>query len=158
MLKAKLDSVRKNKKGFSLVELIIVIAIMVALIAVMAPQFIKYVQQSRDAVVTQAAEDVLSVAKAEFALTHLTGSGTITVRPDPTTYIMTITFSDTMVLNGKSGAEGAAEFEELCGIDANKPVRSDKVYYINIQDNGGGEGTVFSNPEIELEESTTTAP
>ena len=57
MLKAKLDSVRKNKKGFSLVELIIVIAIMVALIAVMAPAFVKYVQKSRDAALATAAED-----------------------------------------------------------------------------------------------------
>ncbi len=58
MLKAKLDSVRRNKKGFSLVELIIVIAIMVALIAVMAPAFVKYVQKSRDAALATAAEDL----------------------------------------------------------------------------------------------------
>ena len=36
-----------NNKGFSLVELIIVIAIMAVLIGVLAPQYIKYVQQSR---------------------------------------------------------------------------------------------------------------
>lgn len=67
MLKAKLDSVRKNKKGFSLVELIIVIAIMVALIAVMAPSFIKYVKKSRDAAMETAAEDFVSAIKTEFA-------------------------------------------------------------------------------------------
>jgi type IV pilus assembly protein PilA len=42
---------RKKKilgnKGFSLVELIIVIAIMAVLIAVLAPQYIKYVEKSR---------------------------------------------------------------------------------------------------------------
>ncbi len=39
---------KKNKnKGFSLVELIIVIAIMVVLAAVLAPQFIKYVESSK---------------------------------------------------------------------------------------------------------------
>lgn len=36
-----------NNKGFSLVELIIVIAIMVVLIAVLAPQYLKYVEKSR---------------------------------------------------------------------------------------------------------------
>lgn len=36
-----------NNKGFSLVELIIVIAIMAVLIAVLAPQFIRYVERSR---------------------------------------------------------------------------------------------------------------
>lgn len=38
---------KTNNKGFSLVELIIVIAIMAVLIGVLAPQFIKYVEKSR---------------------------------------------------------------------------------------------------------------
>lgn len=37
-----------NNKGFSLVELIIVIAIMAVLIGVLAPQYIKYVERSRE--------------------------------------------------------------------------------------------------------------
>lgn len=37
----------KNNKGFSLVELIIVIAIMAVLIGVLAPQYLKYVEKSR---------------------------------------------------------------------------------------------------------------
>lgn len=36
-----------NNKGFSLVELIIVIAIMAVLIGVLAPQYLKYVEKSR---------------------------------------------------------------------------------------------------------------
>jgi type IV pilus assembly protein PilA len=39
---------KMNNKGFSLVELIIVIAIMAILVGVLAPQFIKYVEQSRE--------------------------------------------------------------------------------------------------------------
>ncbi len=39
---------KMNNKGFSLVELIIVIAIMAILIAVLAPQYIKYVEKSRE--------------------------------------------------------------------------------------------------------------
>jgi type IV pilus assembly protein PilA len=38
---------KKSNKGFSLVELIIVIAIMAVLIAVLAPQYLKYVEKSR---------------------------------------------------------------------------------------------------------------
>ena len=39
---------KTNNKGFSLVELIIVIAIMAVLIGVLAPQFIKYVEKSKE--------------------------------------------------------------------------------------------------------------
>lgn len=38
---------KMNNKGFSLVELIIVIAIMAVLIGVLAPQFLKFVERSR---------------------------------------------------------------------------------------------------------------
>ena len=40
---------RKNNKGFSLVEIIIVVAIMAVLVGILAPQFIKNVERSREA-------------------------------------------------------------------------------------------------------------
>lgn len=43
----------KNHKGFSLVELIIVIAIMAILVGVMAPQLIKYIEKSNVSADTQ---------------------------------------------------------------------------------------------------------
>ena len=48
---------RKNK-GFSLVELIIVIAIMAILVGVMAPQLIKYIEKSKVSADTQLAGTV----------------------------------------------------------------------------------------------------
>ena len=50
----------KNNKGFSLVELIIVIAIMAILVGVMAPQLIKYIEKSKVSADTQAADTVHS--------------------------------------------------------------------------------------------------
>ena len=39
---------RKNNKGFSLVELIVVVAIMAVLVGVLAPAYLKYVENSRE--------------------------------------------------------------------------------------------------------------
>ncbi len=56
----KLESNKKNNKGFSLVELIVVIAIMIVLVAVLAPVFTKYVEQSRRATDVQNANTIAS--------------------------------------------------------------------------------------------------
>ena len=48
----------KNNKGFSLVELIIVIAIMAILVGVIAPQLIKYIEKSRQAADVQLCDTV----------------------------------------------------------------------------------------------------
>ncbi len=50
----------RNNKGFSLVELIIVIAIMAILIGVMAPQLIKYIEKTNVSSDTQLADTVKS--------------------------------------------------------------------------------------------------
>lgn len=48
----------KNNKGFSLVELIIVIAIMAILVGVMAPQLIKYIEKTNVSADTQLCDTV----------------------------------------------------------------------------------------------------
>lgn len=48
----------KNNKGFSLVELIIVIAIMAILVGVMAPQLIKYIEKTNISSDTQLCDSV----------------------------------------------------------------------------------------------------
>ena len=50
----------KNNKGFSLVELIIVIAIMAILVGVMAPQLIRYIEKTNVASDTQLCDTVRS--------------------------------------------------------------------------------------------------
>lgn len=76
---------KRNNKGFSLVELIVVIAIMIVLVAVLAPVFTKYVEQSRRATDVQnansIAEAILTDAtdgttKVTSAVTELTGGDT----------------------------------------------------------------------------------
>ena len=58
---------KTNNKGFSLVELIIVIAIMAVLIGVLAPQFIKYVERSRESTDLQNVEEVKTAVETYVA-------------------------------------------------------------------------------------------
>lgn len=51
---------RMNDKGFSLVELIIVIAIMAILLVVLAPQYLKYVERSRNSTDLQNAAEIVT--------------------------------------------------------------------------------------------------
>lgn len=62
---------KTNNKGFSLVELIIVIAIMAVLIGVLAPQFIKYVERSRNSTDRQNAAEFISAVQAWGAETEI---------------------------------------------------------------------------------------
>ena len=124
---------RKNNKGFSLVELIIVIAIMVALVAIMGPQYIKYVQSSRDAVIQDAAENVLSVAKTEFASSNIdfdTGKTEATIEVGASAGNGNVIIVCTNLVKGGSATTGYS-FINACGLST-KSVDSDSVYKITI--------------------------
>ncbi len=56
-----------NNKGFSLVELIVVIAIMAVLIGVLAPQFMKYVEKSRESTDIQNLDTCISAVRTYYA-------------------------------------------------------------------------------------------
>lgn len=70
---------KTNNKGFNLVELIIVIAIMVILVAVVAPQYLKYVHNSRIGVDVQTAADLATSINVAVATgsTVFTSSGAV---------------------------------------------------------------------------------
>lgn len=70
---------RKNNKGFSLVELIIVIAIMAVLVAILAPAFMRYVEESRQKADITAVDEVIQSVKAAYTNSEFEISGTTTI-------------------------------------------------------------------------------
>ncbi len=104
---------RKNK-GFSLVELIIVIAIMAILVGVLAPQLIKYIEKSKVAADTQVVDSVHTamltammdpeVANADSASGNsFSGSGPVSAIPSSSTYVVGSAFWE--VMGGSQGAQ-----------------------------------------------------
>ena len=89
---------KMNNKGFSLVELIVVIAIMAVLIGVLAPQFIKYVEKSRQTTDIQNMDTCVSAVRAYYADIPWP-EGDITIKKNTTTGYWEADGADTKALS-----------------------------------------------------------
>lgn len=78
--KAALASSMKENKGFSLIELIIVVAIMAVLVGVLAPNLLRYIESSREGTDITAMNQVASAFKTAVATAEGVSDGdTLTV-------------------------------------------------------------------------------
>jgi len=94
---------KTNNKGFSLVELIIVIAIMAVLIGVLAPQFIKYVERSRESTDLQNVEEVKTAVEtyvADNGEKSLPASITVTLNNAPGNIVPSIDLTEYGIASG----------------------------------------------------------
>lgn len=99
----------KNNKGFSLVELIIVIAIMAILVGVMAPQLIKYIEKTNVSSDTQLCDSVktaITTAMMDPAVINTAG----------TTLPKTDSWLEASAIDEGDGGFGAA-VAEILGYD-----------------------------------------
>ncbi|RDY32032.1 prepilin-type N-terminal cleavage/methylation domain-containing protein [Lachnotalea glycerini] len=124
---------KMNNKGFSLVELIIVIAIMAVLVGILAPQYIKYVENSRisadKTTVDQVASAIQTALANETVTAEITGD-------------VTITFSGS-VLTAVGGTELTSAVKET--IDLSKTAMKSKAFK-----------TAATNPTITIKQSDLT--
>ncbi len=98
---------KTNNKGFSLVELIIVIAIMAILIGVLAPQYLKFVERSRKSTDKQNVDEI--VRAVEIYAADPEASPQIVTDTAGTT--LTLTTSSAMTID--SGTNAAAITQAL---------------------------------------------
>ena len=89
----------KNNKGFSLVELIIVIAIMAVLVGVLAPTYLQYVEKSKKSNDSQTVDSIINALEICAIDPEVQVAGewalTITVTGTETTYVDSKGASDT---------------------------------------------------------------
>ena len=101
----------KNNKGFSLVELIIVIAIMAVLVGVLAPTYLQYVEKSKKSNAVSTVDSVINALEIAAIDPEVNGEGW-------TTLTVVIDNSAAMTVTQAGGTTKMADaFKEIAGTD-----------------------------------------
>lgn len=95
---------KTNNRGFSLVELIVVIAIMAVLVGALAPQFIKYVERGRKSTDVQNVASIITAVQT-YAADPMVTTNKFATNADGTDKTYTLSLTTTEVATS-SMAEG----------------------------------------------------
>ena len=142
---------KNNKKGFTLAELLIVIAIMAILIAIAIPVFSSQMEKARHAVDDQTERAAKSIAEAHYLLEHSSNTGTAP------SYPITMTFKkdgeDNLVL-------AVCSANATCGVNTapatNEEVKSQCTDSTASGATDGGVGA-GKTPQVTVESDGTVA-
>lgn len=93
----------RNKKGFTLIELIVVIAILAVLALILIPSISNYVAEAREARNNANARALYSEVAAEVAFGTITADGTRTANSVTCTYEVTDGALDTFACTAAAG-------------------------------------------------------
>jgi prepilin-type N-terminal cleavage/methylation domain len=122
------SNLKKNNKGFSLIELIIVITIMAILTALIAPQLLRYVEQSREAKDRTIIDEVIRVSNLTLLTPGVTASGDMYYRANGTLELLNPTLgADLQTLLGGTYVRNGS-YGSLTGL----PPLTSKLYTTNV--------------------------
>ena len=133
----------KNNKGFSLVELIIVIAIMAILVGVMAPQLIKYLEKSKESA------DKTTLSNILTAFTTAASDPDVVTKPGVNAVGSYTVDQDTGVVSGGNSDIAAAATEIIGGAPCTmKSKLGQGTISVEVTDNGAGYTVVVSSGQL----------
>lgn len=128
-----LNKKKNDNKGFSLVELIIVVAIMAILVGLLAPQYLKYVEKSRKSA------DASNLDEMVRAIQIYAADAEVTLPAD--TYTITINATSTSV----KATNTANTWKAKVALNENAPDWAKTKLKSNKWDNGKSEETQKGN-------------